>query len=133
MKKFFTALIIFLSISGFAFANTATVVKTTVPKPVYTSFDNCYKFYSADCEKLFLVVLAGLNANNYKIIELQSRNSLVIFKADNKEFLASISKVDAKSAMLRITPADNSYAFSPTVISRIFQYVTENINLPLQL
>lgn len=110
------------------FANVQTRPAQTASQ--YTSFDNCYKMFTADCEKLFLLTLSSISANNYKIVEMQSKSGHVVFLAENKEFLAAVSRVDAKSAMLKITPVGNSYAFSPAIPEKVFKNIVENINKP---
>lgn len=102
---------------------------STEPKPavVMTNFENCVKTYNTSVENLFYLTLAAINANNYKIDEIQSRTGLISFLAGNKSLLASVTAVNGKTSMIKITPVDNSYTFSPVIPERIFMYLTNNV------
>ena len=102
-----------------------TVVK---PNPVVNAdFENCIKEYSTSVDNLFYLTLAAINANNYQIDEIQSRTGYIPFFVGKKPFLASITEVNNNSSMIKITPMDNSYAFSPSIIEKIFLYLSGNI------
>lgn len=116
IKIFF--IIIFIS-GGFSYAETQ-------PQLV-VSFSACQKTFIKQSEPFFYVVLSSLSKNNYKIEEIQSKNGLIIFKVYNKEFLANITKVDFKTTLLKITPADNNYNFSYEIIENIFKTVDDNL------
>ena len=109
-------------------AETAPKVSTEQkPQVVTTNFENCVKTYNTSVDNLFYLTLAAINASSYKIDEIQSRTGLITFVSGNKTFLVSITQIDSKSSMIKITPADNSYAFSPVIPERIFNYLTNNI------
>lgn len=98
----------------------------TPPQPVI-AFSACQKEFIKQSEPFFYVVLSSLAKNNYKIEEIQSKNGLIIFKVYNKEFLANITKVDFKTTLLKITPVDNNYGFSYTIIENIFNTIDKDL------
>jgi len=105
--------------------STATTV-TQVPKTA-VSFESCVRAYQTSTDNLFLLALAAINASGYKIDEMQSRTGLVSFEAENKFFLISVTELDEHSSMLKISPMNNSYVFSPVIIENIFHYLTSNV------
>ena len=131
MKKLIT--VCFLTFAFFAGAFWISAEAETIPptqqqtQPTYTSFFNCQKTFIKQSEPFFYVTLSALAKNNYKIEEIQSKNGLIIFKVYNKEFLANITKVDFKTTLLKITPADNNYNFSPTIVESIFKTIDEDL------
>ncbi len=142
-KALFLIALIFINFPAFA---ESPVLQNTTPAPkiqttqtvpqnssatksptVTTNFENCVRSYKTSVDNLFYLTLAAINANNYKIDEIQSRSGYISFWAGNKILLASITSVDNKTSMIRITPIHNSYAFSPILVERIFFYLTNNI------
>lgn len=105
--------------------NTATTA-TAIPKQT-VPFEHCVRAYQTSTDNLFLLTLAAINSSGYKIEELQSRTGLISFEADSKSFLVSVTELDENSSMLKITPMNNSYHFSPTIIETIFLYITNNV------
>lgn len=123
MKNKFLIFSVFIIISInslFCYANTAQPVKA-VP------FIMCQKSFVKQSEPFFYVVLSSLIKNNYKIEEIQSKNGLIIFKVYNKEFLANVSVVDYQTTLLKITPVDNNYAFSYSIIDNLFKTIEEDL------
>ena len=84
-------------------------------------FENCYKVFNTDNVSLFYLTIAAID-------EIQSKSGYILFTAVNKQFLASISNVNTKQGMLRITPADNNYYFQPGIILNIFKYIELNLS-----
>ena len=113
--------ITFLIISGTNLVNSETQPQTVV------AFSACQKEFIKQAEPFFYVVLSSLAKSNYKIEEIQSKNGLIIFKVYNKEFLANITKVDFKTTLLKITPADNNYGFSYSIIDNIFSTIDKDL------
>ena len=91
------------------------------------NFESCVRAYQTSPDNLFLLALAAINASGYKIDEMQSRTGLISFEAENKFFLISVTELDENSSMLKITPMNNSYFFSPTIIENIFLYLSNNV------
>lgn len=106
--------------------NVARVTSEPRPAVVTTSFENCVRNYNTSVENLYFLTLAAINASGYKIDEMQSRTGYISFSAGGKMLLASITKVNAKSSMIKITPMDNSYSFQPALIEKIFTYLSNN-------
>ncbi len=106
---------------------------TQTPQPqAFATYQSCLRKYQIPFEKLYYLALASVNANKYEILEMQSRSGYILFEANEKEFLLSVMKKDNKNSLIKITPADNSYAFSVVIPQRIFSYIDLNFNMPLQ-
>ena len=116
---------IFLILSIILFCINPAICETQ-PQTV-VAFSACQKEFIKQSEPFFYVVLSSLAKNNYKIEEIQSKNGLIIFKAYNKEFLANITKVDFKTTLLKITPADNNYGFSYSIIENLFNTIDKDL------
>lgn len=130
MKKFiFTLLIAFMS-SGCVFAQVQDDIDTSHAKTVasYTNYKDCIKLYKLPFDKTYLLALSAVGGNNYEIVEMQSRNGYVIFKADNREFLLSVLKKDKTYTFLKLSPCDNNYYFSPQIPFKIFNYIALHFN-----
>ena len=104
-----------------------TAFSNTQQQPVLVPFSTCQRSFIKQSEPFFYIVLSSLAKNNYKIEEIQSKNGLIIFKAYNKEFLANITKVDFKTTLLKITPADNNYNFSYSLIENLFKTIDSDL------
>ena len=105
--------------------NTATTQTAQTKQTV--NFEHCVRAYQTSNDNLFLLSLAAINSSGYKIEELQSRTGLISFEAEDKFFLISVTELDENSSLLKITPMNNSYYFSPTIIENIFLYMTNNV------
>ena len=92
-----------------------------------TPFEACVRAYQTSTDNLYLLMLAAINSSGYEIDEMQSKRGLVSFIADSLSFLASITELDENSSMLKITPMNNSYNFSPAIIENIFLYLSNNM------
>lgn len=100
------------------------------PQPV--DFSNCNKVFKLNSQKLFYLTLAGVNANRFKIDEIQSKSGYVRFSVAKKQFLASVINVDPQTSMLKITPCNNVYYFPIGIVQNMFKYIELNINTPIE-
>lgn len=96
-------------------------VPPVAPQPVV--FGVCTKFFKMDSQKLFYLTLASVNANRFKIDEIQSQSGYILFTAAQKQFLATVITVDSKNSMLKITPCSNVYFFPVGIVQNMFKYV----------
>ena len=97
-------------------------------------FEQCTKIFNTDTENLFYLTIAGINANRFRIDELQSKTGYILFSAVNKEFLASIIKIDNKHSLLKVTPTNNIYYFQPGIVLNLFKYIEINyMEKPVEL
>lgn len=96
--------------------------------PQHIDFNICTKTFNLSEEKLFYLAIASANANKFNIEEIQSKTGYILFSAANKQYLASIVKVDSLHSMLRITPTNNSYFFPPGIVLNFFKYIDLNIS-----
>lgn len=101
-------------------------------QPQQINFDNCYKFFKLSDETLFYLALASVNANRFKIDEIQSKSGYVLFSVAKKRFLASVITIDAKNSMLKITPCDNVYYFPLGIVQNMFKYIELNVKTPVE-
>ena len=58
--------------------------------------------------------------------------SFILFRAANRNFMVSVSKVDAKSAIIKVVPADNNYFFPLGILTNFYKYIDLNINTPIE-
>lgn len=97
-------------------------------QPQSVDFTNCNKFFKMDSQKLFYLTLASINANRFKIDEIQSKSGYVLFSVAQKQFLASVITIDSKNSMLKITPCNNLYFFPIGIVQNMFKYIELNAN-----
>lgn len=105
-------------------------VPPTQPQPV--DFEVCCNFFKLDCQNLFYITLAAVNANRFAINEIQSKSGYILFTAAQKQFLARVIKIDSKHSMLKITPCSNVYYFPVGIVQNMFKYIELNINTPIE-
>ena len=91
-------------------------------------YDSCTRVFNIDNINLYYLTIAAINANRFKIEEIQSKSGYVLFTAVNKQFLATVSNVNTNQAMLKIVPADENYYFQPGIVLNIFKYIELNLN-----
>ena len=123
MIKNILKIILFVS---FLVLNNYSSAETAQP-PVIVPFSMCQKSFIKQSEPFFYIVLSSIAKNNYKVEEIQSKNGFIIFKVYNKEFLANITKVDFKTTLLKITPADNNYNFSYSLVENLFKTIDADL------
>lgn len=131
MKKFILTLLIVLT-GNVALASSAPLYTSSPVQPQSVDFNICNKIFKMDTQKLFFLTLAGVNANRFKIEEIKSKSGYVIFTVANRQYLASVVKIDAKTSLLKITPCDNIYYFPVGIVQNMFKYVELNVNTPVQ-
>ncbi len=112
--------------------NSVTPVNASPTVPQVISFENCTKKYEIPVEQLYFLTLASINANKFTIDEIQSKSGYILFSAANRQFLASANRVDPKSAILKIVPADNNYYFPLGVLTNIFKYIDLNLTTNIE-
>ena len=100
-------------------------------------FEECTRIFPIEAENLFYLTIAGINANRFKIEEIQSKTGYILFSAVNKTFLAYVVKIDSKNSLLRVTPTNNIYYFQPGIVLNLFRYIELNstvrpVNLPVK-
>ncbi len=121
---------VLLVLAGFIFTvcrvNCEPVNLSTLVTVQNVPFEQCTKIFNIDAENLFYLTIAGINANRFQIDEIQSKTGYILFNAVNKEFLASVVKLDSKNSLLRVTPANNVYYFQPGIVLNLFKYIELN-------
>ncbi len=105
-------------------------VSPTVPQMI--SFEKCTKKYDVSVDKLFFMSLASINANKFLIDEIQSANGYILFRVSNRQFLATVARVDPKSSIVKVVPADNNYFFPIGVLTNFFKYIDLNITTAIE-
>ena len=109
---------VLLVLAGFIFTvcrvNCEPVNLSTLVTVQNVPFEQCTKIFNIDAE------------NRFQIDEIQSKTGYILFNAVNKEFLASVVKLDSKNSLLRVTPANNVYYFQPGIVLNLFKYIELN-------
>ena len=129
IKKFLITMLILVS-GSCVFAENGMSLSTLVT-PQNIDYNICTRNYILTPEKLFYMAIASINANRFTIDEIQSKTGYILFTAVNKQYLASVVKVDANKSMLRITPTNNNYFFAPGIVLNIFRYIDLNGATPV--
>lgn len=138
MKKTLLLILFVLGLYGRSCAFGATAPIQTSPtasspvQPQPVDFGTCFKYFRMDSQKLFYLTLASINANRFKIDEIQSKSGYVLFSVAQKHFLASVITIDAKNSMLKITPCNNIYYFPAGIVQNMFKYIELNFNTPIE-
>ena len=127
MKKILLILLVFLLGTAYAEENLQPINKSISTAPQNVSIENCIKFFEVDKEKLFYLTLSSINANKYNTDEIQTTNGYIIFTANRRKFLATIAGVDSTNSVLKITPCNNVYNFTPYILENIFRYIDANL------
>ena len=128
MRKIILTLIILLITQQFISAD--DIIPTAIKTPtVSVDFSKSYKTSS---ENLLYLLLAAINEHNYSIEEIQFKTGSVLFKAYQKEFIASIAAKDGYNSFIKIIPADNNYNFSPSLLQKLHNYIETNNGISFQ-
>ncbi|MCQ2789935.1 MAG: hypothetical protein MJ229_06120 [bacterium] len=130
MKKILITLLLFFTMPCFANAETTSTQAQIQPQQI--DFNICNKVFKIDTQKLFYLTLASVNANRFKIEEIKSQNGYILFSVAQKQYLASVVKIDAKNSMLKITPCNNVYYFPAGIVQNMFKYIELNVSTPIQ-
>ena len=105
--------------------------QTALVTPQNVDFKLCTRTYIMPAEKLFYISIAAAKANRFEINEIQSKTGYILFTAVNKQYLASVMKIDATHSQLKITPVNNNYFFAPGIVLNFFRYIDLNGATPL--
>jgi len=100
------------------------------PQPV--DFGHCSHYFKLDSQKLFYLTLASINANRFKIDEIQSKSGYILFTVAQRQFLASVIVIDSQTSMLKITPCNNIYYFPVGIVQNMFKYIELNVATPIE-
>ena len=126
MARIIFLILMFICIQTGGFAQTQPVSLSTLVTVQDVPFEECTKVFNMDAESLFYLTIASINANRFKIDEIQSKTGYILFSAVNKEFLALVVKLDSKNSLLKITPTNNIYYFQPGIVLNMFRYIELN-------
>lgn len=133
--------LLFAALSVFTFmtiSNTPAFADSTIDntykqnQAAYTNYKDCIRLYKLPYGKLYFIALSAVNANNYEILEMQSRNGYIIFKAEGREFLLDILAKNKSYTYLKLTPCDNNYFFNPQIPFKIFHYTDLHFNADIK-
>lgn len=123
------ALFIFASILIFqpiVFSEMQTQTEQSATTYQNIQYEDCTKMYNTDKKNLFYLSLGAINANRFKIEEIQTNNGYIIFSTGKNKYLATVSEIDKDNSILKITPCNNLYYFQPGIISNIYKYIDLN-------
>ena len=132
MKKYIFGIILILAFIFQQSAIADNVIPAATAIKAATGSMDFSKSYKTSSENLLYLLLAAINAHNYSIEEIQFKTGSVLFKAYQKEFIASIATKDGYSSFIKIIPADNNYNFSPVLLQRLHNYIESNNGISFQ-
>lgn len=121
--KFLIILLVAFMLTSVCAEADDNLLLTNLITPQNVNFNICTRTYILPQDKLFYMAIASANANNFDVEEIQSKTGYILFTAVNKQYLASVVKVDEKHSMLKITPTNNNYFFPPGVVLNFFRYI----------
>ena len=104
---------------------------STLVTPQRMNLEECNRVFKMPAEKLFYMTIAGINANRFTVDEILTKTGYILFSAVEKQFLASVIKIDNNRSILKVTPADNIYYFQPGIVLNLFKYIDLNSLEPL--
>lgn len=111
-------------------------VQTPQTQPATTyqniNYEDCTKIFNLNKEKLFYLSIGAINANKFKLEEIQTQNGYLIFSTGKNKYLATIAGIDNENSVLKITPCNNLYYFQPGIITNIYQYIDLNKDTELK-
>ena len=121
--------IIFFTIFAIAypvFAEEMTMQQLITPTNI--EFADCTKTYNIPAENLYYLTFDSISANRFEIKELQSKMGYILFKAANREFLATVAYYSPTRSILKIAPVNSNYYFPPGIVMNIYKYIDINVN-----
>ncbi len=95
-------------------------------------YQDCTKIFNIDKEKLFYLSIGAINANKFKLEEIQTQNGYLIFSTGKNKYLATVAGIDNGNSILKITPCNNLYYFQPGIITNIYKYIDLNKDTELR-
>lgn len=132
IKVFITVFCLF--IMQLSYAEVAQTPQAQQPATTYQNinYEDCTKIYNLDKEKLFYLSIGAINANKFKLEEIQTQNGYLIFSTGKNKYLATVAKIDNDNSILKITPCNNLYYFQPGIITNIYKYIDLNKDTELR-
>ncbi len=121
--KIFISVLLFVMLCATPAMSEDSLLLSNLVTPQNVNFNICTRTYILPQDKLFYMAIASANANNFDVEEIQSKTGYILFTAVNKQYLASVVKVDDTHSMLKITPTNNNYFFPPGVVLNFFRYI----------
>lgn len=121
--KFLIVFVIFCTLTSLKVCAENDLLLSSLVTPQNVNFNICTRTYILPQDKLFYMAIASANANNFDVEEIQSKTGYILFSAVNKQYLASVVKVDSTHSMLKITPTNNNYFFPPGIVLNFFRYI----------
>jgi hypothetical protein len=116
------------------FADVAQSPQAQQSATTYQNIDyqDCTKIFNIDKEKLFYLSIGAINANKFKLEEIQTQNGYLIFSTGKNKYLATVAGIDNGNSILKVTPCNNLYYFQPGIITNIYKYIDLNKDTELR-
>ena len=131
IKVFITVICLFIMQLSYAeVAQTPQAQSATAYQNI--NYEDCTKIYNLDKEKLFYLSIGAINANKFKLEEIQTQNGYLIFSTGKNKYLATVAGIDNDNSILKITPCNNLYYFQPGIITNIYKYIDLNKDTELK-
>lgn len=85
-----------------------------------TLLNSCIREYSIKGGDLYLNALSAIYENKFEVLEMQSKNGLILFRAGRTDFLATVYSVKNGSG-IKILPANSDFGTGIEVQNLIFK------------
>lgn len=115
--------VLFMANTVYAEENAAASVQQNAVVSQNIPYTDCTKMFDINKEKLFYSTIGAINANKFKIDEIQTENGYIIFVVGRNKYIATVAGIDKDNSILKITPCNNVYYFQPGIISNIYKYI----------
>ena len=84
-------------------------------------FEDSFKIYSHSADSLFMNAISAISSNNnFKIVEVQSKNGYILFLHGSKYYLLTLTKRYQNQTEIKILPQNSDYSDGNTVANAIF-------------
>lgn len=91
-------------------------------------FEDSFKIYSQDADSLFMNAMSAISSNNnFKIVEIQSKNGYILFLYGSKYYLLTLTKRYQNQTEIKVLPQNSDYSDGSTVANAIFLAIDNEI------
>lgn len=98
------------------------------------SIEECYKLYPYEADSLFMAALSAIsNDPNYELAEIQTKNGYILFLADSKYYLLTLTKRYKNQTEIKILPQNSDYSNITAVTSNVFNLINQEVLKPMEL
>ena len=132
IRVFITVICLFITQLSFAEVSQSPQAQQSATTYQNINYEDCTKIFNIDKKKLFYLSIGAINANEFKLEEIQTQNGYLIFSTGKNKYLATVAGIDNENSILKITPCNNLYYFQPGIITNIYKYIDLNKDTELK-